>query len=209
MKIYILRSKRGGLIRLIVGGLHGREGKSIGPLLKQLTLERGPKSGMLIVVPSLCAMSKYVSTLNNKYFNTRGGRRLLKLLHICKPDVYVEVHCYARRAYRSLTSSLRMIRKGVPRFIELEGGVLIGSPSPQILTLNLFKLGITFEVPCNSRDWGVILRLLRIVRDENSVEGVLDKLMMLYPKQMAEAIELFNIYEEVSKFKLPVTPCRL
>lgn len=178
----------------MVGGLHGREGESVGPVLKRLTLERGPRRGVMIVVPSLCRRSPYVSTLSDRYLSTEGGRRLMRLLKAYRPDVYVEVHCYAKRAYRLLTSPSRVVKRGAPPFVELEEGVLIGSPSPKILALGLFSCGIAFEVPCDGAGSETLLRALRVVRDEQSAEGVLRRMAELYPEQMARAAELFNSY---------------
>lgn len=197
IRVYSSKSRREGPTKLIVGGLHGREGASVGPVLRRLTLEGGPRSGTVVVVPSLCDGGRYVSTLSDKYLSTAGGRRLVRLLRAYGPDVYVEVHCYARRAYKSLTSPLRMLRRGAPPFVELEEGVLIGSPSPKIASLGLFKHGIAFEVPCGAGARSeVLLRLLRVVRDGESVEGIFERMAELYPRQMARAAELFSQYGE-------------
>jgi len=197
LRIHIFKSRRKGLTRLVVGGLHGREGRTVKLILKRFILEGGPRSGMLIVVPSLCDEAKYVSTLSKRYFETEEGRKLLNLLSHYKPDVYVEVHCYSKKAFRSLTSPMRMVRKGVPQLIELERGVLIGSSSPLLLSTGLFRLGVTVEVPCrNGESRDVLLRLLRIVRDREAISEVLGELMKLYPKQLSEAIKLFEMYKQ-------------
>ncbi len=185
------------MTKLIVGGLHGKEGRVVKPILKSFILEGGPRSGMLIIVPSLCSKTRYVSTLSRRYFETNEGGRLLSLLSHYKPDVYVEVHCYAKKAYESLTSPVRIIRKGVPRLIELEQGVLIGSSPPFLLLTGLFRLGITVEIPCrNGESREILLRLLRVVRDQEAIDKIISELMRLYPKQLSEAIKLFETYKQ-------------
>jgi len=197
LKIHVFKSKRKGLTKLIVGGLHGREGRVVKPILKRFILEGGPRSGMLIIVPSLCSKARYVSTLSKRYFETNEGRRLLSLLSHYKPDVYVEVHCYAKKAYKSLISPMRIVRKGVPQLIELEQGVLIGSSPPFLLSIGLFKLGITVEIPCrNGESREILLRLLRIVRDQEAISEIISEIMKLYPKQISKAIKLFEVYKQ-------------
>lgn len=197
MRVYVLDSGRRGLKRLIIGGLHGREGRIIKPILERLILYGRPQGGVLIVVPSLCNKSRYVSTLSEKYFETKEGRKLLSLLEHYRPDVYIEVHCYAKKAYRSLTSPTRMTRKGVPKLVELEKGVLIGSSPPHLLLKNLFKFGMTVEVPCRDSDsHEALLTLLKTVRDQDTIEGLLNQLATLYPREFHEAITLHEHYRK-------------
>lgn len=112
MRVYVFKSKRKGLKRLVVGGLHGREGLATGRVLERFVGDGRPRNGTLVVVPSICLKSKYVSTLSERYLKTKEGRALLGLLRYYGPDVYVEVHCYAEKAYRSLTSPTRLNKKG-------------------------------------------------------------------------------------------------
>lgn len=197
MRVYVLDSGRKGLKRLVVGGLHGREGKIVRPILEHFILYGRPRSGMLIVVPSLCDRSKYVTTLSERYLKTKEGRKLLKLLEHYRPDVYVEVHCYARKAYKLLTSPTRMIKRGVPELVELEKGLLIGSSPPYLLFKNLFKLGMTMEIPCKDNDsHEVLLTLLKAVRDQDSIEEILNKLTTLYPAPFHKVIVLYDSYKK-------------
>jgi len=207
MKVYTFRSKKKGLKRLVVGGLHGREGIVTKRVLERFVSDGRPRSGMLVVVPSVCIRAKYVSTLSERYLETREGRTLLSLLKHYSPDVYVEVHCYAKKAYRSLTSPARLERKGVPRLVELERGVLIGSSPPHLLLRGLFKLGITIEIPCKSRESeDMLLVLLRAVRDQDTIDGILSQLEMMYPRQLREAMELYERYLDCLEGKRAVDP---
>lgn len=183
--------------RLVVGGLHGREGKIVGPKLERFALDGRPRSGVLIVVPSLCRKSKYVSTLSERYFETEEGQRLLNLLERCKPDVYVEVHCYAKKAYKALTSPNRMIKRRVPELVELENGLLVGPPTPHLLIKNFFRLGMIVEIPCSEHSHhDALLTLLRAVRDQETIEKLLDKLATLYSGHFHRAIELYESYKK-------------
>jgi hypothetical protein len=207
LKVYAFRSRREGLRRLVVGGLHGREGVVTGRVLERFVGDGRPRSGTLIVVPSLCVGAKYVSTLSGRYFETKEGKALLGLLKYYRPDVYVEVHCYSKKAYRALTSPARLERRGVPRLVELEKGVLIGSSPPHLLSTNFFKLGITVEVPCGGREGDdVLLTLLRVVRDQDTIEGILSQLEAMYPRQLREAIELYERYLDYLKSKRGLAP---
>ena len=195
MKVYTLRSKKEGLTRLVVGGLHGREGAVTKRVLERFVRDGRPRSGTLVVVPSLCRGSEYVSTLSERYLETREGKALLGLLKHYRPDIYVEVHCYAEKAYKSLTSSARLDKRGVPKLVELEKGVLIGSSPPRLLSTGLFKLGITVEIPCKGRESDdTLLALLRVVRDQDTIDEILSQLEAIYPRQVREAIELYERY---------------
>jgi len=195
LKVYTFKSRKRGLRRLVVGGLHGREGVVTKRVLECFVRDGRPQSGVLVVVPSMCVEAKYVSTLSERYLETREGRMLLGLLRHYRPDVYVEVHCYSEKAYRSLTSPARLDKKGVPRLVELEKGVLIGSSPPYLLLAGLFKLGMTVEIPCKSREGeDVLLALLRAVRDQDTIDGILSQLEAMYPRQLREAIELYQRY---------------
>jgi len=195
LRVYEIKSRKRGLRRLVVGGLHGREGVVTKRALERFARDGRPQSGTLVVVPSICVRARYVSTLSERYLETREGRMLLGLLRHYRPDVYVEVHCYSKKAYRSLTSPARLDRKGVPRLVELDKGVLIGSSPPQLLLTDLFKLGMTVEIPCKSHEGeDVLLTLLRVVRDQDTIDEILDQLEAMYPRQLREAIELYQRY---------------
>ncbi|MEM4700501.1 MAG: hypothetical protein QXT74_06140, partial [Candidatus Nezhaarchaeales archaeon] len=69
------------------------------------------------------------------------------------------------------------------------------SPSPKIASLGLYRHGIAFEAPCGAgARSGALLRLLRVVRDEESVEAMFERMAELYPEQMARAAELFSTH---------------
>lgn len=207
MRVYEIKSRKRGLRRLVVGGLHGREGVVTKRVLARFARDGRPQSGALVVVPSICVRARYVSTLSERYLETREGRILLGLLRHYRPDVYVEVHCYSKKAYRSLTSPARLDKKGVPRLVELDKGVLIGSSPPQLLLTGLFKLGMTVEIPCEGREGeDVLLTLLRVVRDQETIDEILDQLEAMYPRQLREAIELYQRYLDYLRSKRGTDP---
>jgi len=74
-----------------------------------------------------CDESKYISTLNPLYYQSEAGKAVLYLIDHYKPDMYIELHCYKRENFDSLTDLDRKKKIGVPPLIELEEGVLIGS----------------------------------------------------------------------------------
>ncbi|UCD73480.1 MAG: DUF2119 family protein, partial [Candidatus Bathyarchaeota archaeon] len=179
---------------LIVGGIHGREGKATRPILRRLIEYDPPSTGLLAVVPSMVrGPRKHISTLKEVYYSTEEGKKLLSLIDHYLPEIYVELHCYAKRAYRILTDPNRREKRGVPPLIELEDGVLIGSVSPFLLSRYRFDLCLILEVPCgNKKTWSTALRLLRLLKDSSSRSEAIGKLRAIYPSQIDRAIRLMD-----------------
>lgn len=194
MRIYELRSPREGPTRLFLGGLHGKEGKAARPILTKLAAGGTPSNGKAIVVPALCMGKKYLSTLQEHYYETEEGVKVLFLIQKYSPSIYVELHCYRRSAFSSLTSLERVSKAGVPPMVELEGKVLVGSVSPHLLSRFRFELSLVVEIPCQ----GVLktkitaLQLLNIIKNSESREAVLKKLSMKYFGQVEKASRLFR-----------------
>jgi hypothetical protein len=194
VEVYESGSPRDHPKRLLVGGIHGREGRATKPILRRLT-DCGPSpTGFLAIVPSITSGSKkHVSTLREEYYSTEEGRRLLSLIDRYLPEIYVELHCYAKKAYRLLTDPNRREKRGVPPLIELEDGILIGSVSPYLLSRYAFDLCLILEVPCvRSRTWSTALRLLRLIKDSNSRSEVIGRFRAIYPSQIDRAIKLMD-----------------
>lgn len=70
----------------------------------------------------------------------------------------------------SYYSPIRIVKRGVLQFVELERS-FNGSITPYLLLTGLFKPGIVFEV---------LLQLLRVVRNGNSINDVINELTRLY-----------------------------
>lgn len=189
----MFNSRRDGPTKLIVGGLHGKEGKVTEPILKKLVRGEKPTNGTLIVIPALCKKRRYISTLEKSYYETREGKKLLRLIQKYKPEIYVELHCYRKSAYKLLTDPERKLKKGVPPLIEISDGVLIGSISPHLFSVFDFKLAIVVELPCKNPNvsW-IVLDLLNTIKNSGSAEEILGCWKIRYPCQIGEAINLFH-----------------
>jgi len=97
------------------------------------------------------------------------------------PEIYVELHCYVKRAYR-LVDPDRREKKGVPPLIEIEKSILIGSVSPYLLSRYIFDLCLILEVPCGVKNtWNTVLRLLYLLRDSSKRSEAIGKLRAIYP----------------------------
>jgi len=67
-------------------------------------------------------------------------------------------------------SPIRIVKRGVLQSVELERS-FNGSIIPYLLLTSLFKLGMVFKV---------LLQLLRVVRNGNSINDVINELTRLY-----------------------------
>ena len=119
-------------VKLLVGGLHGNEGKTTAKILQELSGVKVEKGR--VVLCNLSKKSKYVSTLNPVYYDTGEGKGLLSVIRRFKPEIYIELHSYISRNCEKLTDPVRRLKAGVPPFIELENGILLGSVSPNLRT---------------------------------------------------------------------------
>ncbi|MEM1538044.1 MAG: DUF2119 family protein [Candidatus Nezhaarchaeales archaeon] len=183
VEIYELTSSLEGPVRLYVGGLHGREGRVTAPILKTLLSEPPPPTGKLIVVPAICSGKKHVSTLSDAYYRSEEGIKLLSLLRAYSPHIYVELHCYRASAYKLLTDPMIRARRGVPPLLDTGNGLLIGAAPPKLHARFNIPLSIVIEVPCRGGGVNEALRILRIIRDSNGVNEVLQRLKEAYPEQ--------------------------
>lgn len=185
MGFFKIIDKRKGLKRLFIGGVHGKEGLTTIKALKMIN-EDDVDEGCLVIYN--CDKSKYISTLNPVYYQSKTGKEILYLINHYKPNMYIELHCYKPESYSTLTDLDRMKRVGVPPLIELEKGVLIGSVSPQIRT-SIFKredICITLEMPCSpsSESLEVYTNLLKVLAGAKNREDLETKARMIYPEQV-------------------------
>jgi hypothetical protein len=176
--------------RLFIGGVHGKEGRSTGQALEQLS-DDDVKEGRLVIYN--CDDTPYLSTLKQEYYKTRIGKEILYLINYYQPHVYIELHCYKKKNYHRLTSPNRQKDQGVPPLIELEKEVLIGSVSPYIRT-SLFKrddICMTLEMPCDvsPESLAVYVKVLKIIAGSNSRKELEDKMVQVYPQQVETAIK--------------------
>jgi len=198
MKLYRLIASEAGPTKLFVGGLHGKECLYTAPILEQLAKE-AVYAGRAIIVPCLVEHGKYVDVLSEEYYRSRAGIELLQLIENYKPYFYFELHAYGKHSYSRLTDPEREKRIGVPPFVDLGMGILLGSIAP-ILRRKFSERDfcITIEVP----NWKLeyekvrteVLRVLRLALSKAKRDEVMDVLRMRYPAQMQKAEELFRQY---------------
>jgi len=189
-----LVSFRPGPKRLVIGGIHGREWRTTGPILQALIGEGAPRSGSMVVVPQLCSIGrKHVSTLRRAYYETEEGKRMISLIGELKPKIYVELHCYRASAYTALTDPERMKKRGVPPLVDLGNGLLIGATSHHIMQFLSTLPGILLEVSCKHdevREDALII--LRVMRDSETIQEAIQILRAKYPERISKAMQLFN-----------------
>ena len=197
MNIYIYQPKNFSLTKFFVGGLHGKEGKATQPILKKFVSEGVSTNSRLIVIPALCKKRKYVSTLDKSYYETKVGKKLLGLIQKYKPNIYVELHCYRKAAYKLLTDPKRKEKKGVPPLVEVKNGVLIGSVSPHLLSKFNFDFAVVLEFPCKKPDsQEIILDLLRTIKNAENPKEILDGWSLKYQCSISKALKLYRDWRE-------------
>ncbi|HUV83016.1 MAG TPA: DUF2119 domain-containing protein [archaeon] len=182
------RFGRGTPVRLFAGGLHGDEWISTSPRLERLT---PPGTGSLLVMPKVSERS-YLSTLDKDYY-TQYVPHLLDVIIKNKPTIYLELHSYSDENISALTEIVRLEKKGVPAYIELESGILMGSVSPHIRKeyFSPHDLCISFEMPKNpsEKSLDIIDHLLYMVKECGGRDGFVQYMKQEYPKQASIAIK--------------------
>jgi len=180
-------------VRLFVAGLHGDEWRDTSGLLMNIA---PPDTGTLAVIP-MVDRGEYISTLNGHYY-TGVGSRIIDAIDRLRPCIYVELHSYAAKNLARLTDDDRINKTGVPAYIELKNGVLLGSVAPYI-RLGYFPvdaLCISFEVQ-KSREQSkkFAAELLDIVKECGSRDEFVTYLVKSFPQQAKKAIENYkNFY---------------
>ena len=187
-----------GPIKLFVGGLHGDEGLYTAPILELLARE-DLSAGEAVIVPSLVENSGYIGVLNAEYYKSEAGKLLLHLIQDYKPRFYFELHAYETQSYSRLTDPERVKKIGVPNFIDLDDGILIGSIAPILrreFTVNDFCM--TIELPKRKSESEAIkekvLEVLRIALTKTDREELMREFRMRYPEEVKMAEELFHQY---------------
>lgn len=199
MGFFKIINKGNGLKRLFIGGVHGKEGYTTIKALKSIS-EKDVKEGCLIIYN--CDESKYITTLDPQYYQSKTGKEVLYMINHYKPDMYIELHCYNSKNYFELTDLSRKSKIGVPPLIELEKGVLIGSVSPNIRK-KVFKkedICITLEIPCSPTDESleIYIDFLKVLAGAKNREDLERKARKMYPEQVETsqkyAWEIFGDY---------------
>ena len=188
-----IRLGSGNPKRLFVGGLHGDEWKETSSILESL---ESPGSGTLVVIPRLTDRA-YISTLDDRFYESYG-RDLISLIDEIRPVIYLELHSYHDR--NPLTDPQRVQKAGVPAYVELEDGVLIGSISP-ILRRRCFSVRdfcVSFEIPAEGgKSRKLAKELLDFTKDCVSAARFVDFMLSQYPEQGMRAIETYKRFYRI------------
>ena len=175
-------------MRLFAGGLHGDEWISTSYRLELLTR---PGTGSLLLMPKVSEQS-YLSTLDKDYY-TKYAPHLLDAIITYKPTIYLELHSYSDENFSALTGAGRLENQGVPAYIELESGILMGSVSPNIRKeyFSPHDLCVSFEMPKNTSEQSleIIDHLLYMVKECSGRDGFVQYIKQVYPKQASIAIK--------------------
>jgi len=186
-------------VKLIVGGLHGNEGIVTEHILREILnrVHRVKLRGRLILC-NLTKKEKYISTLCATYYQTDAGKRLLSLIRNYKPEIYIELHSYGKKAYSKLTHPRRKEFFGVPPLVDLEDGILLGSISPHIRTSEFrnHDLCLTLEIPkdLNGDTERKVIKILTLAITSHSQFVFLERLREMYPSQIRIAEKDFYEY---------------
>ena len=201
MSFFKLIDKGPGIKRLFVGGVHGKEGFSTIKALKRIQ-SSDVKTGQLIIYN--CDQSKYISTLDSNYYQSKMGKEILRLIKYYQPEMYVETHCYHHKSYEKLIDLHREEISGVPPLIELEKGVLMGSVSPYLRTSSFKRedICLTLEMPCITNNdcsypknkcqnpeesLDIYLKILKILAESNNRSELETNISKYYPQQVKTA----------------------
>ncbi len=175
-------------VRLLAAGLHGDEWRSTSKRLEGLTT---PTVGTLLVIPKVSGR-EYMSTLDKDYYNAYAPQ-LLDVIRTYRPQIYLELHSYSSKNFSDLTDKNRLEQEGVPAYIEIESGILMGSVSPHIRVdyFSPYDLCISFEVPKHPSEGAirVIDRLIVVVKECESRSDFVEYMKNHYPMQTSAAIK--------------------
>jgi hypothetical protein len=173
-------------IRLFVAGLHGEEWKDTTEILRSI---KPPKIGTLALIP-LVNSGKYISTLEANYY-PETGKKIIDAIEKLKPEIYVELHSYARENIEKLAGMDRLERIGVPPYSVLKEGVLLGSVSPWIRKKYFPKeaLCLSFEIQKgNIRSRKFTALMLDILKETQSKDEFIEYMKKEFPLQAKKAI---------------------
>lgn len=180
-------------VRMIVGGIHGREGLITGPILR--SIPTADITGTLIIC-NLSDDSPYISTLDALYYQNATGEKLIGLIRAYHPSIYLELHSYKDENLSALTDMKRKEISGVPAFTELEHGVLMGAVSPliRISEFSLADFCFILEIPKSQPSSAIELThwVIGQVISASSRFEILENMKKRYPKQVRSAKELYD-----------------
>ena len=176
--------------RLFVAGLHGDEWRDTSELLHSIL---PPDNGTLAVIP-IVNDGEYISTLDEQYY-TSVGSRIIDAVNSLHPNIYVELHSYSADNFAKLTDEGRINKTGVPAYIELKDGVLLGSVAPYIRLKHfpMDALCLSFEIQKGSElSRHFAAEMLDVVKNCVSRDDFVEYLEDKFPLQAKKAIENYK-----------------
>lgn len=184
-------------VRLFVAGMHGDEWKATSRILESIA---PPGTGTLLVMSSV-SKDKYLSTLDSRYY-TQYAPHLLEVIKTYQPGIYMELHAYSKENFVALTTDERFHLHGVPAYIELESGILMGSVSPHIRKdyFTPSDLCVSFEMEKEPSDQsiGVVNAVLDAIKESSSRNEFVAYMKKHYPEQAKAAIQNYrNFYNHL------------
>lgn len=179
--------------RLFIAGLHGEEWIYTSNLL--LFLGR-PDIGSSYKVPVI-STGRYISTLDHRYYE-EDGAIVIELIKEINPDIYIELHSYKSESFQNLVDKDRVLKKGVPSYVELTNGLLIGSVSPYLIEYFSDKsLHLSFEVAKDNKESEKdLLDILNTVNN-STANNFLIYLSKKYPSAVKKAVEGYILYHQL------------
>ena len=152
-----------------------------------------PETGTLAVI-QIVDNGEYVSTLDERYYTTIG-RRIIDAVDKLHPNIYVELHSYSPDNFAKLTDDERIDKTGVPAYIELKDGVLLGSVAPYIRLkhFQMDSLCLSFEIKKDDeRSIHFAAEILDVVKNCVKRDDFVKYLGDMFPLQGKKAIENYK-----------------
>ena len=132
--------------------------------------------------------------MDERYY-TETGCEIIDAVNRLHPNIYVELHSYSADNFAKLTDDERINKTGVPAYIELKDGVLLGSVAPYI-RLNHFPMDalcLSFEIQRNNeRSIHFAAEILDVVKKCIKRDDFIEYLEDMFPIQAKKAIENYK-----------------
>ncbi len=194
-----------GPVKLFIGGVHGSEGETSIKLINRLKKEDFADGQIYIYNFD---KSPYISTVNEEYYTSEMGLKIIDLIKKYNPDFYTELHCYNIKNFEKLTNRSRLKTQNVPPLIDCGEYILVSSVSPLIRTKYFTKETIckTLEIPCLHNEEKLkfaednyqfdaeksinrYMDVLKLITISTSREDFTERISKDYPKQVDLARE--------------------
>lgn len=180
----------GSPVRLFVSGLHGNEHETTDIVLEKFSnyISRNETEGKIVLFTLRDVSQEYVSTLEEEYYETEAGQKLLSVINTYQPPIYLELHSYSN--YSKLTDENRMEKEGVPPLVDLGSGILAGSVSP-LLRRKFHENDFCFllDIPKGEEIKEELMKIMEIIARGKDRGEIVEKLSTKYPEQMKQMVK--------------------